>query len=87
MRNHDFALMHTENGGRRSSHAHQPLASAPICQGADACAAADADSAVLYHQSQECAFGAFGAVTQSLVIAGKINFIENKDKVKILNKV
>ena len=26
-------------------------------------------------------------VTQSLVIAGKINFIENKDKVKILNKV
>ena len=47
MRNHDFALMHTENGGRRSSHAHQPLASAPIRQGADACAAADALSAVL----------------------------------------
>ena len=49
MRNHDFALMHMENGRRRSSHAHQPLASAPIRQGADACAAADADSAVLCH--------------------------------------
>jgi len=50
MRNHDFALMHTENGRRRSSNAHQPLASAPIRQGADACAAADADSAVLCHR-------------------------------------
>jgi hypothetical protein len=42
-------LMYMENGRRRSSHAHQPLASAPIRQGADACAAADADSAVLCH--------------------------------------
>ena len=50
MRNHDFALMHTENG--RSSHAHQSVVSA-IRQGADACATAGADSAVLCHRAYD----------------------------------
>jgi hypothetical protein len=38
-------------------------------------------------RAQRLLLSACGGVTQSLVIAGEDNFFENKDKVKILDKV